>query len=76
MTGPIYLLPCLAFRARSTEPAGQHEKTTSPGEAAPEGNNRPGSGIVAVQCKRTSGRLERFGDASSSKDGRRRSGGV
>lgn len=54
--GPIYLFAMRASRARRTEPAGQREKTTAPGRSRQRGaNNRLESGLVAVQCKPTSG---------------------
>lgn len=59
MIGPIYLFAMHAFRARRTEPAGQREKTTSPGRSRQRWPTTGWSlGLVAVQCKPTSGRLE------------------
>lgn len=81
MIGPIYLFAMHVSRARRTEPAGQREKDNLPREKPPKGgaNNRLESGLVAVQCKPTSGRpggCSVTRDASSSRDIRRRSGGV
>lgn len=46
MIGPIYLFAMHASRARRTEPAGQREKTTSPGRSRQKGGPTTGWSLV------------------------------
>jgi hypothetical protein len=49
--GPIYLFAMCASRTRRTEPAGQREKTTSPGRSRLwRTNSRLESGLVAAHA--------------------------
>lgn len=71
MIGPIYLFAMHASRARRTEPAGQREKTTSPGRSRQRGANdrlESWSSCSAMQAnKQTPGGCSVTRNASSSR---------